>query len=372
MHDAILIIAASTRDANLYYATRFLAPDPFIFTEIRGKKYLLMSDLELDRAKSQAKVDQVLSTSRLAKTLFKKGVRPSPINLIDNLYQEKKVKTILVPENFSILYGEALKKKGYRLLTKEEPFFEERLFKTEEEINKIIETQRAVEAAVHEAIRMIADARVTNGKLYANGKPLTSEAVRKRIHVALMERDCVAEQTIVACGQDTVDPHNWGSGILYADEAIVMDVFPRSSRSGYFADMTRTVVRGKAKPKLKKMYRAVKEGQEIAFGMLKDGVDGKSVHTKILQHFEKEGFKTGTLNGRIQGFFHGTGHGVGLEIHEPPRVSSVSQKICARQVVTVEPGLYYLDAGGVRIEDMVVVTKTGNKNLTRFPKVLEI
>ena len=136
--------------------------------------------------------------------------------------------------------------------------------------------------------------------------------------------------------------------------------------------MTRTVVKGKANPKLKKMYELVKEGQEIGFGLLKDGVDGSAVHNRIAEHFEKEGFKTGQMDGRMQGFFHGTGHGVGLEIHEPPRVSSVKQTILASQVVTVEPGLYYLDAGGVRIEDLVVVTKTGIKNLTQFPKVLEL
>ncbi|MBI4436503.1 MAG: aminopeptidase P family protein [Candidatus Omnitrophica bacterium] len=372
MHDAILMIAASEKDANLYYATRFLAPDPFIYTEIRGKKYLLMSDLELDRAKSQAKVDEVLSASLLAKRLSKAKIKPTTVSMINSLYRDEKVKEVLVPGNFPFVYGEGLRKKGYSLTTKEEPFFEGRLYKTEEEITKITETQRATEAAVEEAIRVISGSRVSNGKLYTNGKVLTSEAIKKVINVKLMEMECVAEHTIVSCGKDGVDPHNQGSGPLLANEAIVLDVFPRSAKHGYFADMTRTVVKGNAKPKLKKMYQLVKEGQEIAFKFLKDGVDGSMVHNQIMKHFEKEGFKTGEMNGRMQGFFHGTGHGVGLEIHEPPRVSPLKQTIRARQVVTVEPGLYYLDAGGVRIEDLVVVTKTGVKNLTKFPKVLEI
>lgn len=372
MHDAILMIAASEKDANLYYATHFLAPDPFIYTEIRGKKYLLMSDLELDRAKSEAKVDTVLSVSHLAKDLIKKKVHPTSLNMIDALYQEEKVKEILVPGNFPFVHGEALRKKGYHLATKEEPFFEARLFKTKEEIAKIEETERCTEEAVEEAIRTIASARVTNGKLYLNGKPLTSEAIKKIINVKLMEFDCIAEHTIVSCGKDCVDPHNQGSGPLLANESIVLDVFPRSAKTGYFADMTRTVVKGKAKPKLKKMYQLVREGQEIGFKLLKDGVDGSLVHNRIAAHFVKEGFKTGQIDGRMQGFFHGTGHGVGLEIHEPPRVSSSRQTIRANQVVTVEPGLYYLDAGGVRIEDLVVVTKNGIHNLTKFPKVLEL
>jgi len=366
------MIAASEKDANLYYATHFLAPDPFVFTEIRGKKTLLMSDLELDRAKSEAKVDEVLSLSRLSKRLAKKKVEPTTLNMIDELYREEKVKEILIPANFAFAYGEGLRKKGYHLIIKGEPFFEERLFKTDEEIAQITETQRSTEAAVEEAIRVIESSRILNGKLYTNGRPLTSEAVKKIINVKLMEFDCIAEHTIVSCAKDCVDPHNQGSGPLLADESIVLDVFPRSAKSGYFADMTRTIVKGKAKPKLRKMYQLVKEGQEIGFRLLKDGVDGSVVHNRIAEYFEKEGFKTGQIDGRMQGFFHGTGHGVGLEVHEPPRVSSVKQTIRERQVVTVEPGLYYLDAGGVRIEDLVVVTKTGIKNLTRFPKVLEL
>jgi Xaa-Pro aminopeptidase len=151
-----------------------------------------------------------------------------------------------------------------------------------------------------------------------------------------------------------------------------MDVFPRSSHTRYFADMTRTFVKGKASEKLKKMYRAVRKGQEIAFRSIKDGADGMKIHEAIMRRFDQLGFRTGEIGGRMQGFFHGTGHGVGLDIHEPPRVSRGRDILKASEVVTVEPGLYYLDAGGVRIEDMVLVTKKGYVNLTKFPKFLEI
>jgi len=371
-HDAILMIAASEKDANLYYATRFLAPDPFVFTQIRKKSYLLMSDLELDRAKAQAKVDRVLSTSQLAKRLVQRKIKPTLLNMIDSLYKEEKTKTVLVPETFGFAYSEALRRKGYRLLTKPEPFFEERMFKSKKEVAYITETQRAVEKAVREAIQMIQRSRIMKGKLYYQGRLLTSEWLRKVIHMKLMEQDCIAEHTIVSCGKDCVDPHNLGSGPLLANQSIILDVFPRSAKQGYFADMTRTVVKGKASPKLKKMYALVKQGQEIAFRTLKDGVDGSLAHHRIMDYFKKEGFETGQRNGRMQGFFHGTGHGVGLEIHEPPRVSPVKEKLRAGQVVTVEPGLYYSGIGGVRIEDMVLIMKNGIRNLTRFPKVLEI
>ena len=151
-----------------------------------------------------------------------------------------------------------------------------------------------------------------------------------------------------------------------------MDVFPQHAKSRYFADITRTVVKGKASEKVKRMFTAVKEGQEIACRMIKDGVDGSAVHNAILASFEQQGFKTGEQDGRMQGFFHGTGHGLGLEIHEAPRVSPRPDILKAGMVVTVEPGLYYLDAGGMRIEDVVVVTKDGCNILTEAPKILEV
>jgi Xaa-Pro aminopeptidase len=151
-----------------------------------------------------------------------------------------------------------------------------------------------------------------------------------------------------------------------------MDAFPQHAKSRYFADITRTVVKGKASEKVTRMFNAVKEGQDIAYRMIKDGVDGSAVHSAIMELFNASGFTTGEQDGRMQGFFHGTGHGVGLEIHEPPRVSGRPDILRAGMVVTVEPGLYYLDAGGIRIEDMIVVTPTGCRLLTKAPKILEV
>ena len=187
-----------------------------------------------------------------------------------------------------------------------------------------------------------------------------------------MENNCIAAHSIVACGINGVDPHHQGSGPLYANQSIIMDIFPRDSESRYFADITRTVVRGKASPKLKKMFEAVLEGQKIAFRSIREGADGSKIHEAIQKRFEELGFTTGVKNGRVQGFFHGTGHGLGLDIHEPPRISRGKDILKAGQVVTVEPGLYYEDAGGIRIEDDVLVTRTGCLNLVKLPKILEI
>jgi len=368
--DAIVMIAASEIDSNLYYATRFLAPDAFVFVQAGPEKIVVMSDLEVDRARSQAKVDTVLSYSAYESKVKEKGATtPGLLDVLDQVLQERSARHILVPGSFGIEHADGLRARGYTLSVKREPFFEERLVKSEEEIEQITATQRATEEAVDAAISAIREAKVGNdGLLYLDGRLLTSEALKKIINVKLMESDCVAQHTIVASGLHGVDPHHQGTGPIRANESIVMDVFPKSGRTRYFADMTRTVVKGKASPKLKAMYRAVLNAQERGIELIRDGADGKVLHAEVNAVLEKDGFTTGMVGGRMQGFFHGTGHGVGLDIHEPPRISKTGAGLKKGNVVTVEPGLYYQDAGAIRIEDLVVVTSTGCRNLTKFPK----
>jgi Xaa-Pro aminopeptidase len=151
---------------------------------------------------------------------------------------------------------------------------------------------------------------------------------------------------------------------------IILDIFPRDAKSGYFGDMTRTVVRGRASEEQRQLWQTVREGQELALKKMKPGIDGLTVHNEVKQFFTNRGFPTEVRAGRQVGFFHGTGHGLGLEIHEFPRFQKTVFKV--GQVLTVEPGLYYPGLGGVRIEDVAVVTKSGNRLLSRFEKRLEI
>jgi Xaa-Pro aminopeptidase len=213
---------------------------------------------------------------------------------------------------------------------------------------------------------------VNSGVLHLDGEPLTSERVRSLIARTLMERACTARHTIVACGDQACDPHNHGSGPLRADLPVVIDIFPRSDETGYYSDMTRTVVRGEASGDLVDIYDAVLEAQLQALDRIRAGVDGRDVHQGVSSLFESRGFLTGLQDGRMQGFFHGTGHGVGLDIHEPPRVGKASDILEPGHVVSVEPGLYYTGRGAVRIEDLVVVTEAGCDNLTDYPKSLII
>ncbi len=370
---ATLIIAASEGDANLYYATKFLAPDPFIFIEIDSSTMLVMSDLEIDRARSTATVDTVLSYTKYEKKAKAGGVAtPRMVDIVHYILREHDVTQIVVPGNFGFRHARDLQAIGYVIDIRDEPFYAQRLLKTDEEVRAIEAAQRATEEALDIALHLIREATIRGNAIYSNGSPLTSEKIKQVIHVALMERDCVGQHTIIASGIQGCDPHNEGSGPLQANTSIIMDIFPRSSVTRYFADQTRTVVKGKASDGLRRLYETVKEAQQAAVDEVCDGVNGNDIHQKICARFEAAGYTTGPHNGRMQGFFHGTGHGVGLDIHEPPRVGKAKAILRAGQVVTIEPGLYYPEIGAVRIEDMVLVTKTACRNLTQFPKFLEI
>ena len=375
--DVRLIIAASELDSNLYYATQFLAPDAFIFLQANGRKTLLMNDLELDRAKAQSTVDEVLSYSDYeAKARAELGAAPTLAQTVAVLLRERGATRLLVPADFPLQQADRLRAAGFTVDAQPDPFFPERVVKRPDEIDAIVAAQQATETAVDEAIQLIAESRIQNDLLYPPGdggdQPLTSERIKQVINLKLMELGFVAQHTIVACGEQACDPHNEGSGPLRAHQPIIMDVFPRSSSTRYFADMSRTVVKGRATDGQKRLYDLVLQAQELAFGQIRADANGQAIHESILDLFERAGCRTGMINGRMQGFFHGTGHGVGLDIHEAPRISRSGARLPAGTVVTVEPGLYYPDIGAVRLEDMVVVTETGCRNLTTYPKVLEV
>jgi Xaa-Pro aminopeptidase len=370
---ATLFIAASEVDSNLYYATKFVAPDPFIYLELKGERLMIMSDLEIDRAKAQATVDRVLSYSEIEKKAKAQGMKePTPVDVVHVVLKEAKIRRLLVPANFPFIHATRLQELGYSLMPKRDPFYEQRAVKTAEEVRHIEAAQRATEEAVAAAHDTLRRATIRDQMLWLDGECLTSERIKQLINVKLMERNCVAQHTIVAGGEQACDPHHEGSGPLPADRSIIFDVFPRSATSRYFADMSRTVIRGTASPELKRLYQTVRDAQEEAIGKIKDGADGMKIHQGISERFEKAGYTTGLVNGRMQGYFHGTGHGVGLDIHEAPRISRTGSLLQEGHVVTVEPGLYYPGLGAVRIEDMVLVTKDGCRNLTDFPKEFEL
>jgi len=368
--DTLLIIDTTENNADLLYRTNFFVPDPIIYIEHKGKKILVLSDLEIDRGKDEATVDTVLSLSDYQRRLLsKKRKRLRFVDIVDEVLKDLKIKKALVPGMFSIKYADELRKRGYTIkVSEEEPFFTERLKKTSQEVNSLKDALRKTARAMDLAIRMVASSEIRRNKLYINGQVLTSEKVKGEISAELSRMGYTASHTIVASGVHSSMPHHSGEGPIFSDKPLVIDIFPRSQDTGYFGDMTRTVIRGEPSEKLVKMYNTVLNGQKLGISMIKDGVKAKNVHTAIVEYFNESGFETGNLNGKQQGFIHSTGHGLGLEIHEPPRIGMGDEILKEGNVVTVEPGLYYEKIGGIRIEDVVVVEKTGCINLTKYPK----
>jgi Xaa-Pro aminopeptidase len=373
--DASLIYSASDHDANMLWATRFFAPDPFFFIEKRGRRYVVMNDLELDRAKSQAAVDKVLSYSHYQKRWQERGALfPTPAQILAEVFVDLKIKSADVPAKFPIHLADELRRMKIGVYPKPDPFWPEREFKTKEEIRSISDSLRAAEIGMEAGIDAVRRTQIRkDGYLYLDGTRLTSEILKRIINTTIMAQGFVPSHTIAASGDQCVDPHNQGSGPIRANTSIIMDIFPRSERTGYFGDITRTVVRGRASERLKQAYACVAMGQEIGFRRIRDGSSAYDIHYEILNFFTGKGFPTGLQNGRMQGFFHGTGHGLGLDIHELPSFGQRSKNLLRLgNVVTVEPGLYYEGMGGVRLEDVVVVTKTGCRNLVQIPKFLEV
>ena len=367
-----LIVAASETDPDMLYATRFFAPDPFIFLQRNGKHTLVLSDLEIGRGRRQAKADEFVSFNQLEREVQGKSKKAPPYEkVLSHFLRKRGVRSTIVPANFPLGYAQELVANKIRLRATNGLFWPGREAKSDKEIEMIGRALRITEIGLKRAVEVLARSTITRGKkLRWSGKTLTSEMLRAEIDSTILRAGGTPTGTIVAGGDQACDPHERGFGPLYANSLIILDVFPRDAKTGYFGDMTRTVLRGGASEAQRKLWETVRAGQALALKKIKAGVDGMTIHKAIQNLFRERGFPTEVRNGKNVGFFHGTGHGLGLEIHEYPRLQKVTLK--DRQVLTVEPGLYYPGLGGARQEDVVVVTKTGCKILSRFPKRLEI
>ncbi|MBF0425565.1 MAG: aminopeptidase P family protein [Magnetococcales bacterium] len=373
-----LLYAASDQAADMFYATGVWTPDPFLFVqEPSGRRHVVISALEIDRVRRTARaIDAIHDWEPLRQRHLRENPEQTPETpeLICRFLREINLNHVIVPRDFPLAVADTLRQDGVVVATATGSFWPEREHKRPDEVRAIQEalgiTGRAMQAGIG---LIIASSIGEDGLLHLDGVPLTSERVRARIHGALAEEGAVGRHTIVAGGAQGADPHEPGSGPLPAHWPIILDIFPRVERSGYWGDMTRTVCRGQPTERLQQAWEAVRQAQELACSMIRPGVMSSEVHAAVSRLLTERGFPTGpTTDGRQGGFFHGTGHGLGLEIHEAPRIGVKGQTLEAGQVVTVEPGLYYPEMGGVRLEDVVVVEAGGCRNLTEFPKYLVV
>ena len=364
-----LLYADTATSSDQLYFSRVSVHDPFISFGVGAKRITVQNALEFGRIKKARTFDAVLPLAdwhaRAAKRWPRRKVGPAEIIL--ELARAYRLRGFRVPDDFPVALFLKLRALGLRIEPAGGPLFPEREVKTDAEAAAIREGNRLSAVGFAAAEALLRAARPKGRTLRHGGRPLTSEDVRFAIESAILREGGSSLDTIVAGGDQACDPHNRGSGPLRPNDLIILDIFPRVTETGYFGDMTRTFLRGRASDAQRKLVGTVRSAQLAAIKMIHTGIDGRSVHQKVTDTFTAAGYKTRhTKNGSV-GFFHGTGHGLGLAIHEMPRLSpTVSMTLKKGSVVTVEPGLYYPGLGGCRIEDVVQVTDRAPKILSKY------
>jgi Xaa-Pro aminopeptidase len=363
----------SHSNANLYYLTGFKAPDPFIYLRKDGESIIVVPQLEFSKAKEEAEVDRVISSSAFTPGDSRNNDEKT-ISIFESLLERFEIEKVSVPSDFELKFADEIRKIGIDISAIEDKVMDSREIKSSNEIDNLRQAQQATEKAMKKAEEMLESSAVKDGKLYLNGNILTSERIKREIGIFLFENGCeVPDETIVASGPDSAKPHSRGSGPIKPREPIVIDIFPRH-KNRYFGDMTRSFVKGKPSTELKEMKEAVLEAQKAALEVLEKGagVNTTEVHNKVCDVFEKNGYDTLRDNTAESGFIHSTDHAVGLDLHEPPRIADNETELKSGHVLTIEPGLYLPEIGGVRIEDMVLITENGYENFNSMHKELEI
>ncbi|TKW61762.1 MAG: aminopeptidase P family protein [Blastochloris viridis] len=364
------------------YATGTQISDPALWYQSpKGVTHIVVSELEIGLMRKTAKVDKIHAFGDVRAKLKGQPLTLDTMLRYLTALEKNQPDAIEVPNHFPAgLFGK-LKEGGQPLVVANRAlFFEQRALKTADEIKKLKAAQKLNEQAFELAFGILAEAKIrkADAVLMWQGAVLTSEILQGEMNGYLARHG--AEEfhhgPVVAGGMQGAMPHARGNGPLKAHEFIVIDCFPKHP-NGYWGDLTRTVLKGKPRPWHHKVYNAVLDAQKTGLKMLKPGLNGKDIHAAVVATLEQHGFTTGTdKKGNPYGMFHGTGHGVGLELHDPgPRtISSVDCILKPGMVTSVEPGLYYTEKsvsggiGGCRIEDVVVITETGHKNLTTLSK----
>ncbi|MDR2982792.1 MAG: Xaa-Pro peptidase family protein [Puniceicoccales bacterium] len=365
----VLLYAAPNSNADMLWFSRFHAGDPFLAFSSKGKKIGIVSLLEVTRAQKESDFDEVLNLQNILTTLRERQPDAGVAEVVAWAARKYKISSFSVPADFPASLYKQVNALGIHLDIGTVPFFPERVIKTKQEQEWIRAGNKASAAGFKAVEKILAESTIRKGFVWHEGKVLTSE----KLHLAI-ERACLDNGAlnvtglIAAAGDQAVDCHCHGNGPIRANELIVVDIYPRVSATGYFGDMTRTYLKGKASPAQRKLVETVRAAQKVAFAAIKAGVLGADVHKKVASFFIEKGYNPGVDRGYQVGFFHGLGHGLGLDVHEDPSLGLRGTKpLKPGMVVTVEPGLYYLGIGGCRIEDVVLVTKNGCEPLSKHP-----
>ena len=378
MADAVLIYGDSFRSADLRHAVPLGVPDPFLYAEQNGSRHVFTSSMEAGRLRELGLFDVHSSEELGADELIGSGIggRELSAQLAVRAVGSLGLERATVPQNFPVWLADRLRADGVELDVDQDLFDDRRRAKTDAQLAGMRRAQRAAEAAMDACRELLRRAEIDGDRLLLDGEELTVERVKADLNVAFAAHDTTADEYIVAPGAQGAVGHDMGSGPIRPSTPLVVDIFPRDNASAVYTDMTRTFVVGEVPDDVREWHRLCKEALDRAIGEIRAGADCRVLFDLTCDIFEAAGEPTQRTKKPGEplgdGFFHGLGHGVGLEVHEAPGMGRLAEKkLVVGDVVTVEPGLYRAGYGGVRLEDIVLVTENGAEVITKYPYDLE-
>jgi Xaa-Pro aminopeptidase len=370
----VLIYADTVHSPAMRHEVPVLVPDPFLYVERNGSRHTVSTSFEVDRIAAIPGGPQAHASEEFGfDDLIAEGIPREDVDLgvVVNACKALGVEQAVVPPEFPIAVAERLSQAGIQVTSDRDTFASRRRVKSEAELAGMRRAQRAAEAGMDAARELFRLAEPNGTGLVVDGEPLTAERVKAAIQRAFLAHGVIAEDFIVAPGAQGAVGHDLGSGPIAAGESIVIDLWPKDPETACYADMTRTYVVGDPPDELVEYHRLVKEALDRSFEATRAGIPAMEPFRVVCDVFQEAGYPTQLTKapGEVldHGFFHGLGHGVGLEVHEPPWLGRAPGDLVAGDVVTLEPGLYRQGFGGVRLEDLVLVTENGAENLTEYP-----
>jgi Xaa-Pro aminopeptidase len=374
----VLIYGDTVRSPELRHEVPVPIPDAFLYAEKGDRRTVILHSLEIPRVREDAPELEIIPTEKLgADELLAEGRQywEVELELAVRGCRQLGIERATVPATFPVAHADHLRANGIEVVVDRDLFNDRRRSKNETELAGIRKAQRACEAALDAARELLRRASPNGAGLEVDREPLTSERIKRVIEDVFADHEVEGSDMIVSHGAQTAVGHNSGSGQIAPNEPIVFDLFPRDKATSCYADMTRTYVVGEASDEVKEWHGLVKEALESSTAGVKPGVNGHDLFEQVCEKFHAAGYKT-QLNkepGEVleDGFFHSLGHGVGLEVHELPFMGRTGHDLIPGDVITIEPGLYRSGYGGVRLEDLVLVTKDGYEVLTDYPYDLE-
>jgi Xaa-Pro aminopeptidase len=370
----VLIYADTIRSPELRHELPLAIPDPFLYVERDGERHVVLTSFEIDRVREIEGAPEPHPYEEFGyDDLIAQGLPRDEVylELTVNAVRALGVTEAVVPWTFPTRFADRLREAGLGLTPELDFFQDRRRVKSAAELAGIRRAQRAAEAGMDAARGLLRRAEPNGAGLVVDGEPLTSELLKAAILEAFTARGTVADEFIVSHGPQSAVGHDMGSGPIAAGESIVIDLWPRDVETACYADMTRTYVVGEPPEEIVRYHALCKEALDRSLAAIRAGVPGADVFTLVCELFQEAGQPTQLSKppGEVlaDGFYHGLGHGVGLEVHEAPSLGRAPGAMVAGDVVTVEPGLYRQGFGGVRLEDLVLVTENGAENLTEYP-----